>query len=102
LGPIAARGLGRTFPPVWEEVGVSSFFLSVAISRRMIRSSSCLDLDSPIALSSSKNSLDRCIPDMVRGLECCDDRVAVVDWVVVRVGCGGGEGGSFGGGLELV
>ena len=32
-------------------------------SREMMRSSSCLDLDSPIALTSSKKSLDKCDPD---------------------------------------
>jgi len=47
------------------ETLASIFFLRVEISRWMMRSSSCLDLDSPIALRSSKNSLERCIPDMV-------------------------------------
>lgn len=47
------------------ETLASIFFLRVPISRWMMRSSSCLDLDSPIALRSSKNSLERCIPDMI-------------------------------------
>ena len=41
------------------------FFLSTATSSRMIRSSSCFDLDSPIAFTSSKKSFERCEPDMV-------------------------------------
>ncbi len=53
-------------PPLLEEEP-SSFFLRARISEAMIRSSSCLDLDSPMALISSKNSFDRCIPDMVDG-----------------------------------
>lgn len=51
-------------PPL-EEEEPSSFFLRVRISEAIIRSSSCLDLDSPMALISSKNSFDRCIPDMM-------------------------------------
>lgn len=57
-------------PPPPEEP--SSFFFRVIISEAMIRSSSCFDFDSPMALMSSKNSLDRCIPDMLEILlQCC-------------------------------
>jgi len=40
----------------------SSFCLRRITSLAMIRSSSCLDLDSPIALSNSKNSFERFTP----------------------------------------
>ena len=57
-------------PPPLAELP-SSFFFRVSISEAMIRSSSCLDLDSPMALMSSKNSLERCIPDILEIWWCC-------------------------------
>ena len=55
-------------PPPPPPLLPSSFFLSVIISEAMIRSSSCFDLDSPMALMSSKNSFERCMPDMVANM----------------------------------